>query len=128
MARVTTYNNSILATLGSLLGYGLMMGGIIDFLTGGNDAFMFIVMGLGVMWISGIYARNKAFRKWWKTIEKEGLLPKIRESRDVAVEVYKLNPTKKTLEKIRELNPSAATYIENGYKEPVTAKSLVQKA
>ena len=123
MARVKVYNNSFLATLVNLLGTGgLMVGALLLIDAEFGPGIMMIVIGLVLMVLASAIAEKANFRQWWKQIEKNGLLPEIKKSREVAVQVYQKNPGKETLEKIRGLNPAAAAYIENGFKEPAGAR------
>lgn len=120
MARITIYKNSVLATIVSFLGYfGIAMGavGLVDgeILVG----MVCMLIGIGLMVVAGWISSYKAFRKWWKQVEKQGLIPEIQKSAETAVAVYRKNPEKRTLDKIRGLNPQAAAYIEGGCKGPV---------
>jgi ATP phosphoribosyltransferase regulatory subunit len=55
---------------------------------------------------------NKAFKKWWKQITDANLEPEIAKSTYIAMEIYNKNPQKRTLDKIAQLNPSAAEMIQ----------------
>ncbi len=57
-------------------------------------------------------SRDDAFEQWWQQICAAKLDVEIARSQSVAVQVFKKNPQKRTLEKIRVLNPTAAAYIE----------------
>lgn len=107
------YRNSFLASVVSIAGCGMALYGIVVITEGA------VVIGLGAIaaavpfliggkWISD----NKEFNKWWKQVRKLNLEPEIAKSIDTAVAVYAKNPEKRTLEKIRKLNPAAAAQIE----------------
>lgn len=118
MARITYYTNSFLANVAQFVGYCALALGVMVLLTG--DVFegaLCILIALVLMFAASRISANKAFNKWWHQVEAANLEPEIRRSRDTAVEIYRKNPQKRTLEKIRELNPAAAAYIENGFKE-----------
>lgn len=122
MARIRIYKNSILANVVNFAGYFVMLMGLLllfeaEILLG----IVVILVGIGIMVVAGEIARKANFRKWWKELEKNGLMPMIRSDRSFAVQVYQKNPVKETLEKIRQMNPAAAAYIENGFQEPAVA-------
>ena len=111
------YRNSLLASLVSIAGclvgmagIGLLFSGVIP---GGIGL---IAAAAALLYLAKQISNKKAFDKWWKQIRQAGLEPEIRNSLDVAVEIYKKNPEPRTLEKIRALNPAAADYIKNGFR------------
>ena len=71
-----------------------------------------IAFGLVFMVWGKYISNNKKFKKWWKQVETNNLEPQIAASAEVAIEIYKKNPQKRTLKKIAALNPSAAEMIE----------------
>lgn len=111
------YRNSFVASMISLVGCMMIAGGIAD---GWNIGL--ILLGIPFLIGGKLYsnwvAETKSFEKWWKQVENANLVSEIAKSTETAVAVYKKNPQERTLEKIRELNPAAAAYIENGYREP----------
>lgn len=116
---IVWYRNSFLASIVSIFGCFLgmlaamlLVGGI--FLGG----IVLAAIAVGLIALGKQISVNKEFEEWWKQVKKNNLEAAIRRSRDAAVDVYNLNPEKRTLEKIRQLNPEAARYIENGCKEP----------
>lgn len=56
-------------------------------------------------------AKKAAFKSWWQKITDAKLEPEIAKSIDIAVQIYRINPCKKTLKKISALNPAAGKYI-----------------
>lgn len=109
------YRNSFLASIVSIIGCGMVLYGIVSITegeaaTGLGKIVMAVPFLIGGKWISS----NKAFNKWWKQVKDLNLEPEIAKSVDTAVAVYAKNPEKRTLEKIRELNPAAAAQIERG--------------
>lgn len=123
MARIsyTVYKNSILATiLGflsrvfALFGFAMAIGGVMDGefgMLGGGAAFF--VLGIGGTALAETINTHQSNVKWWKnTIVKQGWEAQIPSSVDVCFQVYNANPRQWTLNKIRELNPSAAAQIQ----------------
>lgn len=124
MARIsyTVYNNSILATILSFLsrifalfGIAMAIGGVLDGefgMLGGGVAF-FVLFGIGGTALAENINTHQSNVKWWKnTIVKQGWEAQIPNSVDVCFQVYNANPRQWTLNKIRELNPSAAAQIQ----------------
>ena len=112
------YRNSFLASVVSIAGSGAGIVAIMMLFSGE------IVAGIGCAAVAAVLlylgkkiSEKKSFDKWWKQVEKANLEPEIRRSRETAVEIYRKNPEKRTLEKIRNLNPAAAVFIENGFRE-----------
>lgn len=101
------YRNSFIASIISLFGCALACFGIMD-----NWNIGLILAAIPFLIGGKLYSNHVAFRKWWKQVEKANLVPEISRSVDTAVAVYKKNPTKQTLSKIRTLNPQAAAHIE----------------
>lgn len=115
MARLTTYNNSIFASIVSILGTGMMLLSMVGFLA--NEwgvGIVFLLLGIGMTMGAAKISEEKAFQAWWKQVRDANLEPEISKSVQVAVDIYNKNPRKQTLEKIRELNPAAAAQIERG--------------
>lgn len=111
------YRNSFLASMFSVAGCVLGMAGIGLLFTGLIPPGIGLIAAAAVLfYIAKQISRKKSFDQWWKQIEKAGLEPEIRNSLDVAVQIYKKNPEPRTLEKIRSLNPTAADYIQNGFR------------
>lgn len=109
----TRYSNSILATLVSALGGCMVAGGIVALFSGEvGVGFVLILIGASMMACAKWISDNKAFNRWWKQVQDANLEPEIAKSTELAVEIYRKNPEKRTLEKIRGLNPSAAAHIE----------------
>ncbi len=80
-----------------------------------------IALAAGCMALGDHFNRQKkketAFEEWWDQIKAANLESQIIQSQSVAVQVFKKNPQKRTLKKIRKLNPSAAAYIEQKMKK-----------
>ncbi len=107
------YTNSILATIVSLFGCGWAIAGINSIIEDDVGAgIAMIAFGLVFMAWGKYISNNKKFKKWWKQVETNNLEPQIAASAEVAIEIYKKNPQKRTLKKIAALNPSAAEMIE----------------
>ena len=115
------YRNSFLASVVSIAGSGAAIFAVIMLATGEiMPGIAGAVIAAGLLYLGKKISEQKSFDKWWKQVEKANLEPEIRQSRETAVAVYRKNPEKRTLEKIRKLNPGAARYIENGFKEPAS--------
>lgn len=114
------YTNSFLASVVSVAGCGLAIGGVLV-IKEGEVGLGIILFLLAVPFLIGgkRISENKAFKKWWKQVENANLIPQIVNSAETAMEIYKKNPQKRTLEEIRKLNPIAAAAIENGGSIPV---------
>lgn len=108
----TFYLNSFLATVVSLAGGVCAVLGIYSFADDEASAIALIAVGLALMLWGRNISKNKQFKKWWKQVEDNNLEPQIAASTDLAIEIYKKNPQKRTLKKIAALNPSAAEMIE----------------
>lgn len=107
------YRNSFLASIVSMFGCGMALYGIMMIKEGEVGGGLCAILAavpflLGGKWISN----NKTFNKWWKQVKDANLEPEISKSIGIAIEIYNKNPGKRTLEKIRELNPAAAAQIE----------------
>ena len=112
-----TYGNSLIATLVSLLGSGLLFGGLYlgyECISSGDDimgAIALIAIGFGLTRV----AANISHKKWIKTIEEKGLHIRAKdpvEGFEVCKAIYESNSNKKkALEYIRTLNPHAAQLI-----------------
>lgn len=110
---VIFYKNSFLASAVSIFGCVMFMGGI-AVIAEGEIGGGILMMAIGVallIWARNI-SDNKAFKKWWKQITDANLETEIAKSAYIAMEIYNKNPQKRTLDKIAQLNPSAAEMIQ----------------
>ncbi len=109
---VLYYRKSFIASMISIVGCTLIIMGF-------ADGFQIVPILCGIPFLIGgkLYsnwvAGRKAFNRWWKQVKDANLEPRIAESTELAFEIYQRNPEKRTLEKIRTLNPEAAARIEN---------------
>ena len=97
----------------SFLGYisvfvGLVVAAVGNFVTG----IVIALVGAAAALISWQISSRNFFRAWWKQIEDANLEDAIRADVTVAMRIYTKNPSKRTLKKIRTLNPQAADMIE----------------
>ena len=107
---VRWYRNSFLASLVSIIGCAMILGGIAAF-SESIGAIALIVLGFALaVWGKNI-SDNKAFKTWWQQVVDAGLVPQIAQNTATAIAVYNKNPQHRTLQKIRELNPAAAQQI-----------------
>lgn len=102
------YRNSILASIISILGCTCIIVSIPEIAV----AWPAAIVGLGVCVLGKMISVNKSFKTWWDTVIGTGMAARMRTEREVCVEVYNQNPGKRTLKKIREINPEAAGWIE----------------
>lgn len=128
------YRNSFWASLVSIVGSLIGLGGIMMLFSG------LVPVGIGLIAAAAalLYAakqisNKKAFDKWWKQIRDSGLESEICRSPETAIAVYQANPEKRTLEKIRSLNPHAAVCIEKEFRKspkngPNVSSAFVQTA
>lgn len=113
MARITIYKNSFLASICSMLGYGIAVCGILVAI--GENVIAGIVMiawGMALSFLASSISERKKFSEWKKQIKKGGYTSVIQNSIQGAIQVYNTYPCKKSLEYIRTLNPQAAELIE----------------
>ena len=109
---VRWYKNSFLASLVSIIGCLMIVGGIGCFTTSIGGAIAFIIIGFVLaVWGKNI-SDNKAFKTWWQQVVDAGLVPQIARDTTTAIAIYNKNPQNRTLQKIRELNPAAAQQIQ----------------
>ena len=107
------YKNSFLASLVSIFGSVMALGGLVTIVEGEEfgGGIALIVVGVAmVLWGKKI-SKNKAFKKWWKQIEDNNLEDAVKTDLNTAITIYKKNPTKRTIQEIAKLNPQFATYI-----------------
>ncbi len=107
----TFYLNSFPATVVSLAGGVCAVLGIYGYADDEASGIALIVVGLALMAWGRYISKSKQFKKWWKQVEDNNLEPQIAASTDLAIEIYKKNPQKRTLKKIESLNPAAAERI-----------------
>lgn len=112
------YTNSFWASVVSILGCAMILGGIASAVEGaiGPGIFMAIIGLALAIWGKNI-SENKAFKKWWQQVIDNNLEGQIAASESVAISIYNKNPQKRTLKKIAELNPEAAASIERSLAE-----------
>lgn len=114
---VLWYRNSFLASVVSILGCIMVIGGFS--ISGDGDMATtagLIICGVVLIVLGKIISNNKAFKKWWKQVENANLVDSIRQDVNTAIAVYNKNPQKRTLKKIAALNPTAAAQIQAGKK------------
>ena len=102
------YKNSFLASAVSVFGCIIIFMGFQDVFT---DRVPFIVLGVALLGVGKVISNRKAFKTWWKQVEKLGLDEKMKTDYTVAKLVYDKNPKHVTLKKIESINPEAAQLI-----------------
>lgn len=106
------YTNSLLASIISLFGCGMIMVGIASFADDILMAIFFLVVGFALaVWARQI-SDNKSFKKWWKQVKDNNLEPVIAKDLNTAIAIYNKNPNFRTIQKIAELNPGFGAYIQ----------------
>lgn len=110
---VLFYKNSFVASVLSILGSILVMCGIMMFPEGEIfGGIVLILVGAALIFWGKNVSANKSFKKWWQQVVDANLVPEIARSTQTAIAIYNKNPQKRTLQKIAELNPAAASQIE----------------
>ena len=109
---VLWYKNSFLASVVSIFGCILVMGGIMGAVDGDLSLLAMIIPGVALVILGSSISDNKSFKKWWKQVEGNNLEPVIARDLNTAIAIYNKNPQKRTIQKIAALNPSFAQYIE----------------
>lgn len=113
MARITIYKNSILATLLSFLSYfAVVMGIMLAFDSEILGGIAIVAVGIGIMALAAWVNSRATFRKWIKKLTKDGVIERAKSDTNLAVQIYKANPSKQTLDYIWKINVMAADYIE----------------
>ena len=111
ISMIRWYKNSFLASVVSIIGCLIILGGIASFSESIGGAIALIIAGLALaVWGKNI-SDNKAFKTWWQQVVDAGLVPQIAQNTATAIAIYNKNPQHRTLNKIRELNPAAAQQI-----------------
>ena len=105
------YTNSLLASVISLFGCGMIMVGIASFGDNVLEALFFIVVGFGLAVWARMISDEKSFKKWWKQVKDKNLEPVIARDLNTAIAIYQKNPNVRTINEIEKLNPSFAAYI-----------------
>ena len=105
------YKNSVLASIVSVLGCVMAMGGIATFSDDSTAAVCLILIGVALAVWGKQISNNKAFKKWWKQVEDNNLETVIAKDLNTAIAVYHKNPQSRTIKKIATLNPSFAEHI-----------------
>ena len=105
------YRNSFWASVVSIIGCVLILGGIGTFSESIGGAIVMIILGFVLAVCGKNISENKAFKTWWQQVVDAGLVPQIAQNTATAIAVYNKNPQDRTLQKIRELNPAAAQQI-----------------
>ena len=102
------YRNSILASIISIIGCAAVLVSIPEIAV----AWPATIVGVAMCILANTISDNKAFKTWWDTVIGTGVAARMKTERELCIEVYKKNPKKQTLKKIREINPEAAEWIE----------------
>lgn len=125
--RITTYQNSLVASLLSLVGTcfwifsGFCLILMVQAIFSGEFEWEMLLMlplgvllfaaGVGVNVLANSISERKAFRAWIRKIRQAGLEPYIASSAEYALDVYTKNPTEMTVQYIQALNPTAVAHI-----------------
>ena len=110
------YKNSVLASAVSIIGCIFAVVLVVEF-----ESYDFVTESLPLALIAltfliggKLISNCKAFKTWWKQVEKANLIDAIKTDVSVAKTIYSKNPKPATLKKIEALNPAAALQIRAG--------------
>ncbi len=72
-----------------------------------------IIWGVSLKSRSKSVAADESFDYWMGELQEKGILLKIPENRELALDMYRANPSLNTLEYLRMANPEAVKVIES---------------
>lgn len=107
------YRNSFLASVVSIFGCVIAVGGI-SYIVDGNGVLAGVVMfvvGIVLAAIGKQISEDKSNKKWLKELQSKGLDGQVRASAEAANQLYNANPCDFTLKYIQSVNPAAAQQI-----------------
>ena len=109
---IITYKNSGFATFVSIVGSVLLFSGLgVLFYVAWYIGVVMLLMGGSLMFGASHIAKRAGFKKWVKKLKADGIIDALSDSEALCIQMYQANPTKRTLELIRNRNPQAAEYI-----------------
>lgn len=112
------YRTSIVATVISILGCASVAGGAMLLLMDGDWlGIVFVLLGLPGILGGRIIHLNKTYDKWWTENVDSELEAELAQSREKCIEVYNLNPQRRAIKKISQLNPEAGAHIQERIKQ-----------
>ena len=109
------FKNSFLASVCSVLGSILVIFSIaqlVDEMIELPLALLLIAAGVALYLLGRKISHDKSFKKWWQQVIDAGLEPKLSVDQNLCYEIYKKNPQKRTIEKIRTFNPQVAERLD----------------
>ena len=110
--RYTVYNNCPRAARMNALGSLLIVFGIPTVFA--VIGIFLIIWGVSLKSRSKSVAADESFDYWMGELQEKGILLKIPENRELALDMCKANPSLNTLEYLRMANPEAVKVIESG--------------
>lgn len=118
------YKHSKLASLLSIVGCLVGIGGIVAFIDLKEFVYFFVIAGgFALLYIGSRIGGKKDFEAWLAAQDTKENEKKIKKSLSFAMEKYQECPNKYTYEYINKLNPEAGTYIQKDRSE--TQKNLM---
>lgn len=105
------HRNSLLASIISILGWLVVLVGTKFVVDDKAIGFAVIAAGLVGPLLGKYISTNKHFRAWWEQVEHANLTERIRTDAERAYTLYQQYPDRRTLKKIKQLNPAAADLI-----------------
>ena len=112
------YRTSVVATVISILGCASGAGGFMLLLLDGDWlGILFLLLGLAGVIGGRVIHLNKTYDKWWSENVDSEQEAELAQSREKCIEVYNLNPQRRAIKKISQLNPEAGAHIQERIKQ-----------
>lgn len=107
---IITYKSK-LATFVSVAGSVLLFAGLFSIMALSYVGLIMALIGAGLMVWAYFIAKSVAFKNWIKQLKAKGIIDMLATSEELCINMYRSNPSKRTLSFIRGYNPQAADYI-----------------
>ena len=109
------FKNSFFASVFAILGSILVIFSVSQLIDGMLEipvALLLLAIGVALYLLGRKISHDKSFKKWWQQVIDAGLEPKLSVDQNLCYEIYKKNPQKRTIEKIRTFNPQVAERLD----------------
>lgn len=114
---IRIYPKSPLATIVSLSGSVMLVLGIGLIFAEGVVGVVFAAIGVGLLiWASSI-SDAKLFKLWIKDLKSKGVIDQLSSSRELCLQMYQANPSKRTINFIAKYNPVVAEELTAALKK-----------
>ena len=114
---ITIYKNSPLATFCSIFGaICCLIAAFIIYNFHNFIGFLFLIIGGILIFSASAIDERVRFKKFLTVIKENGIENDIRNSSEIAIQIYKKFPSKLTLKYFDEINPKASSLIRNAIK------------